>query len=49
MVPMPLSPLEENYFEEHGEQVYFFCEKDMNSSACHASRALPTRPTMWAS
>ncbi|KAM8779807.1 E3 ubiquitin-protein ligase TRIM15-like [Rhynchonycteris naso] len=28
MVPVPLGPLGETYCGEHGEKIYFFCEKD---------------------
>uniref|UniRef100_H0XGD7 E3 ubiquitin-protein ligase TRIM15 n=2 Tax=Otolemur garnettii TaxID=30611 RepID=H0XGD7_OTOGA len=28
MAPVPLGPLEETYCKEHGEKIYFFCEKD---------------------
>uniref|UniRef100_A0A8C2UTB9 Tripartite motif-containing protein 15 n=2 Tax=Chinchilla lanigera TaxID=34839 RepID=A0A8C2UTB9_CHILA len=28
VVPVPLGPLGETYCEEHGEKIYFFCEKD---------------------
>ncbi|KAF6365552.1 tripartite motif containing 15 [Rhinolophus ferrumequinum] len=28
VAPVPLGPLGETYCEEHGEKIYFFCEKD---------------------
>lgn len=28
VAPVPLGPLGETFCEEHGEKIYFFCEKD---------------------